>query len=68
VEEEIFKGPSDALILRFHSDGYTPLARQVRMHSLVPNFGTDQQVIHRGDKVYAKIHPDDVVVVEEKTD
>ncbi|MEY5062893.1 MAG: hypothetical protein RLZZ112_857, partial [Verrucomicrobiota bacterium] len=23
---------------------------------------------HRGDKVYAKIHPDDVVVVEEKTD
>ena len=40
----------------------------MRLHSLVPNFGTDQQVIHRGDKVYAKIHPDDVVVVEEKTD
>jgi len=34
----------------------------------VPNFGTDQQVIHRGDKVSVKIHPDDVVVVEEKTD
>jgi hypothetical protein len=62
--EEIFKGPSDSLILGLEPGG----EGQIRMHSLVPNFGTDQQVIHRGDKVYAKIHPDDVVVVEEKTD
>ncbi|NDD57263.1 MAG: TOBE domain-containing protein, partial [Verrucomicrobia bacterium] len=68
VEEEIFKGPSDALILSLESGAMTPQARQVRVHSLVPNFGTDQQVIHRGDKVHVKIHPDDVVVVEEKTD
>jgi spermidine/putrescine transport system ATP-binding protein len=64
VLEEIFKGPSDSLILGLEPGG----EGQIRMHSLVPNFGTDQQVIHRGDKVYAKIHPDDVVVVEEKTD
>ncbi|NDE85588.1 MAG: ABC transporter ATP-binding protein, partial [Verrucomicrobia bacterium] len=38
----------------------------VRLHSLVPNFGTDKQVIHRGDRVFAKIHPEDIVVVEEK--
>jgi len=64
VQEEIFKGPSDALIL-----GLGPVGEgQICLHSLVPNFGTDQQVIHRGDKVYAKIHPDDIVVVEEKTD
>jgi spermidine/putrescine transport system ATP-binding protein len=61
VLEEIFKGPSDSLILGLEPGG----ENQVRLHSLVPNFGTDQQVIHRGDKVYAKIHPDDVVVVEE---
>jgi spermidine/putrescine transport system ATP-binding protein len=64
VQEEIFKGPSDALILALEPNG----EGQVRLHSLVPNFGTDQQVIHRGDKVSVKIHPDDVVVVEEKTD
>jgi len=64
VLEEIFKGPSDALILGLEPGG----ENQIRLQSLVPNFGTDQQVIHRGDKVFAKIHPDDVVVVEEKTD
>jgi hypothetical protein len=32
----------------------------------VPNFGTDKQVIHRGDKVFAKIYPEDIVIVEEK--
>jgi spermidine/putrescine transport system ATP-binding protein len=68
VEEEIFKGPSDALILSLDSGAHLPPGRCLRMQSLVPNFGTDQQVIHRGDKVYAKIHPDDIVVVEEKTD
>ena len=64
VHEEIFKGPSDALILGLEPGG----EGQIRLHSLVPNFGTDQQVIHRGDKVHVKIHPDDVVVVEQKTD
>ena len=64
VLEEIFKGPADELVL-----GLEPSAQgvyPVRLHSLVPNFGTDKQIIHRGDRVFAKIHPDDIVVVEEK--
>ena len=65
VLEEIFKGPADELVI-----GLEPSAQGVyplRIHSLVPNFGTDKQIIHRGDKVFAKIHPDDIVVVEEKS-
>ena len=64
VLEEIFKGPADELVL-----GLEPSAQgvyPVRLHSLVPNYGTDKQLIHRGDRVFAKIHPDDIVVVEEK--
>jgi len=65
VLEEIFKGPADELVI-----GLEPSAQGVyplRLHSLVPNFGTDKQIIHRGDKVFAKIHPEDIVVVEEKS-
>ncbi|MCX6935350.1 MAG: ABC transporter ATP-binding protein [Verrucomicrobia bacterium] len=65
VLEEIFKGPADELVL-----GLEPSAQgtyPIRLHSLVPNFGTDKQIIHRGDKVFARIHPDDIVVVEEKS-
>lgn len=65
VVEEIFKGPADELVLNLASSD--PNAKPLRLHSLVPNFGTAKQIIHRGDNIFARIHPDDIVVVEEKS-
>ena len=56
VEEEVFKGATDHLHL------VTPTG--TRLHAVVANESALMERIHRGDRVYCGLHPDDVVVLD----
>ncbi len=57
VEEELFKGAIDELTVR--TDGGLELT------VLVANEGQMELAVHRGDRVWCQLHPEDVVLIED---
>jgi spermidine/putrescine transport system ATP-binding protein len=57
VESELFKGAIDQLRLKLDSG--------VTLTAVVANESSAQEAVHEGDRVYAHLHPDDVVIVHE---
>lgn len=58
VEEELFRGAIDELLLR------TPSGRELT--AVVANESGLTEALHVGDEVYIQLHPDDIVVVQEE--
>jgi spermidine/putrescine transport system ATP-binding protein len=56
VEDEVFKGATDHLHL--------VTTTGTRLHVVVANESALMERIHRGDRVYCGLHPDDVVVLD----
>ena len=55
IEEEIFKGATDHLVLATHAG--------TRLRAVVANESAHGDILHAGDTVHASLHADDIVVL-----
>jgi spermidine/putrescine transport system ATP-binding protein len=58
VEEELFKGAIDQLLLRTRGG--------MELTAVVANESATQEAFHKGDRIYCHLHPDDIVVMREE--
>ena len=57
VTEELFRGQTDALTLRGPAN--------LKLTAVVANESRTQDIFHKGDRVYCRLHPQDIVIVRE---
>jgi spermidine/putrescine transport system ATP-binding protein len=58
VEEQIFRGATDQLLLK------TPSG--LELTAVLANEGAGQEAIHKGDRVFCYVQPSDIVIVQEE--